>query len=138
MMIHKTVLLHCPIDAAFQLFTSRISEWWPASHRMTKDPESELFLEPSGRFWERARDGRVAELGRVLSWEAPHRLLLDFFMGTNPDQPTSLEVVFSREGEGTLLTIHRRAKPESESLWDQRAPVFERSWDSVLAVLAQR
>ena len=137
-MIQKSVLLRCPIDEAFQLFTARISEWWPATHRLTKDPESELFLEPSGRFWERARDGRVMELGRVLTWDAPHRLLLDFCIGTNPDQPTDLEILFSLEGEGTRLTIHHRAKPESENLWNQRAPVFERCWDAVLAALAKR
>jgi uncharacterized protein YndB with AHSA1/START domain len=137
-MIRKSILLHCPPDEAFELFTGRISEWWPKTHRPTKDPESELFLEPGGRFWERSRDGREIELGRVLTWEPPHRLVLDFYIGTNAAQPTDLEVTFISENEGTRVTVHHRAKPESEDLWALRAPVYEKSWESVLAALATR
>jgi uncharacterized protein YndB with AHSA1/START domain len=136
-MIEKSILLHCAPDRAFELFTAGISEWWPKTHRMTKDPESRLFLEPTGRFWERARDGREAELGRVLSWNPPHHLTLDFYMGTNVDQPTSVEVTFTPEAEGTRAIVRHRPKPGSEGLWSQRAPVFEGSWDAVLAAFSQ-
>jgi uncharacterized protein YndB with AHSA1/START domain len=135
-MIQKSIVLRCVPDDAFQLFTERISEWWPKTHRLTKDSESELFLEQTGRFWERAGDGSEIELGRVLVWEAPNRLALDFYMGTNAAQPTAVEVTFTAENEGTRVTVHHRARPESEDLWKQRAPVFERSWETVLAALA--
>lgn len=135
-MIQKSILLRCPPDEAFQLFTRRISAWWPKTHRLTKDSESELFLERTGRFWERAADGTEIELGRVLAWDEPTRLALDFYIGTNAAQPTALEVTFTPENEGTRVTVRHRAKPESEDLWNQRAPVFERSWEAVLAALA--
>jgi uncharacterized protein YndB with AHSA1/START domain len=137
-MIQKSVLLRCPPDGAFQLFTERISEWWPPTHRLTKDPESKVFLEQTGRFWERAQDGREIELGRVLVWDPPHGLTLDFYMGTNSAQPTAVEVTFNAENEGTRVTVHHRPKAESATLWNQRAPVFERSWEAVLAALATR
>ena len=137
-MIQKSVVLPCPRDKAFQLFTERISEWWPATHRMTRDPNSELFLEASGRFWVRTGDGNEIELGRVVAWEPPHRLALDFYIGTNPAQPTAVEVTFTDEGGATRVTVHHRAKPESEELWNQRAPLFEKSWTTVLAALANR
>ncbi|HUE22178.1 MAG TPA: SRPBCC domain-containing protein [Bryobacteraceae bacterium] len=137
-MIQKSVLLRCPPDKAFRLFTESISEWWPKTHRPTKDPESQLFLEPAGRFWERSRDGREMELGRVLTWEPPRRLALDFYVGTNAAQPTALEVTFTAEGVGTRVTVDHRAKPESEDLWALRAPVFEKSWEAVLTALANR
>jgi uncharacterized protein YndB with AHSA1/START domain len=136
-MIQKSVLLRCPSDEAYQLFTTRISEWWPTTHRLTADPESELFLESTGRFWERSRDGREVELGRVLAWEPPHRLALDFYIGTNAAQPTALEVTFTSESEGTRVTVHHSSKPESDDLWTLRAPKFESSWDAVLAALAK-
>jgi hypothetical protein len=123
---------------AFQLFTGRISEWWPTGHRLTKDSSSHLFLERTGRFWERSRDGREIELGRVLEWDAPNRLALDFYLGTNAAQPTAVEVSFAAENEGTRVTVRHSARPESEDLWNQRAPVFERSWDAVLASLSQQ
>ena len=137
-MIEKSVLLACPAAEAFQLFTARISEWWPETHRLTKDPESQLFLEPTGRFWERASDGREIDLGRVQLWEPPNRLALDFYIGTNAAQPTALEVTFTAENDGTRVTVFHRPKPESEELWSQRAGVFERSWEKVLSALANR
>lgn len=137
-MIRKSILLHCPPGKAFQLFTESISEWWPKTHRLTKDPESRLFLEGAGRFFERGRDGREMELGRVLEWDPPHRLTLDFYMGTNADQPTAVEVTFTPEPEGTRVEVRHRPKPESEELWNRRAPLFEKSWEAVLAALANR
>ncbi len=137
-MIQKSILLRCPPNEAFQIFTRRISEWWPKTHRPMNDSESELFMEQTGRFWERSADGREIELGRVLVWEEPNRLALDFYIGTNAAQPTALEVTFTAENEGTRVTVHHRARPESEGLWNQRAAVFERSWADVLAALADR
>jgi hypothetical protein len=47
-------------------------------------------------------------------------------------------VTFTSENEGTRVTIRHRATPESGNLWTLRAPVFESSWDAVLAALAVR
>jgi uncharacterized protein YndB with AHSA1/START domain len=137
-MIEKSVVLPCPREKAFQLFTERISEWWPATHRLTKHPESELFLEQTGRFWVRAGDGSENELGRVLVWEPPQRLALDFYIGTSAAQPTAVEVTFSEENGGTRVTVRHRPKPESESVWNQRAPLYEKSWSAVLGCLANQ
>jgi hypothetical protein len=85
-MMVKSVILPLAPPAAFELFTQRISEWWPPDRRHTKDPTSEIFLLRSGRFYERARDGHEVELGCVRSWELPRRILLDFFIATGPDK----------------------------------------------------
>jgi len=137
-MIQKSVLLRCSPDEAFQLFTARVSEWWPHTHRLVKDPSSEMFLEETGRFWVRASDGREVDLGHVLIWDSPRRLSMDFYIGTNASQATAVEVTFTPEAEGTRVAIEHRPKPESEDLWSQRAPVFERSWFAVLDALANR
>jgi uncharacterized protein YndB with AHSA1/START domain len=137
-MIRKSVLLHCPPEQAFRLFTERISDWWPKTHRPMKDVETELFLERDGRFCERSRDGREADLGRVLVWDAPHRLVLDFYLGTGAAQPTSVEVTFAPEGEGTRVSVEHTPTPASESVWETRAPVFEKSWDAVLTAYGEK
>lgn len=137
-MIEKSVLLHCNPEEAFRLFTVRISEWWPHTHRPAKDPDSELVLEQTGRFSQIAADGREIALGRVLDWEPPHRLALDFYIGTNEAQPTAVEVTFTPAKDGTRVTIQHRSKPESQDLWNQRAPLFERSWEAVLSALSDR
>lgn len=137
-MIQKSVLLALPPVQAFDLFTARISEWWPPAHRPSKDPQSTVLLEPAGRFWELAGDGREFDLGRVLEWDPPHRLMLDFYLGTSAAQPTAVEVTFTAEDTGTRVEVRHKPKPESESLWTQRAPVYERSWQAVLQALQNR
>src|SRR5712675_2250754 len=119
MMVKSVVLPLAPI-AAFELFTRKIGEWWPADRRHTQDPTSEIFLLQSGRFYERARDGREVELGHVRSWELPHRILFDFFIATGPEKPTEVEVTFTEQDDGTRVTVTHRPKPASEDLWMER------------------
>jgi uncharacterized protein YndB with AHSA1/START domain len=135
-MITKSVLLRMMPDATFKLFTEQINVWWPAERRHTNDPESTLHLYADGRFFERASDGYELELGRVIEWVAPLRIVLDFYIATGPAHPTKAEIQFAAEGGGTRVTITHTSTPESESLWDERAPRYERSWEIVLAALS--
>jgi hypothetical protein len=134
--IDRSVVLPCGQAAAFSLFTERASDWWPPSRRHTGDSESAVLLTAGGRFWERATDGREVELGRVLEWEAPARLVLDFFPGTDPAHPTRVVVTFEPVDDGTLVRVQHGPTPVSEgALWLERSPAFERSWAAVLAAL---
>jgi hypothetical protein len=136
-MIVKSVTLPLSPTAAFELFTRRIADWWPPDRRHTQHPASEIFLLESGRFYERARDGREVELGRVRAWELPRRILLDFFVATGADRPTRVEITFAAWEGGTRVTVTHGPTPESEGLWTERAPRYERSWDVVLAALSR-
>lgn len=60
-MIRKTLLLACDPDRAFELLTRQAGAWWPPDRRHTQDPRSQIFIEPGGRFFERATDGREVE-----------------------------------------------------------------------------
>lgn len=135
-MIRKSVVLACPPGRAFALFTEQAGQWWPESRRHTQDPHSEISLLPSGRFWERARDGREVELGRVRLWQPPDRLQLDFFPGTDAEHPTLVSVSFVAEGAGTRVTVEHGPSDASQELWAPRAPQFVRSWELVLGALA--
>jgi len=134
-MIHKSVWLGCTPGRAFALFTGEISDWWPADRRHIRDGDSEIFLLQSGRFFERGGDGKEIDLGRVLSWEAPDRLLLAYYVGNDTQHPTEVEIRFVPDGEGTRVTVDHRTLPGCEELWSRREPILDRSWDSVLAAL---
>jgi hypothetical protein len=136
-MIVKSVFLPLSLDAAFQLVTQKIGQWWPPDRRHTQDPESEIFLLATGRFYERARDGREVDLGRVRAWKSPERILLDFYVATSREQPTEVEIAFAATAGGTQLTVRHRPKPVSEALWLERARRYELSWDVVLAALSR-
>ncbi len=136
-MIEKSVILPLGRAAAFDLFTQKISLWWPSERRHTRDAGSEIFLFASGRFYERARDGQEVELGCVRYWDRPQRILLEFFIATGPERPTEVEIVFTQRGLGTEVTVTHRPKPSSELLWSERAPIYVRAWEDVLACLSR-
>ncbi|MEZ5925580.1 MAG: SRPBCC domain-containing protein [Hyphomicrobiaceae bacterium] len=135
-MIEKSVWLAVPPDEAFRLFTEKAGSWWPEDRRHTGDPESEISIDvATGRFAERARDGREVVLGRVREAAPPGRLILDFYVATGPAYPTEVEVTFSAEKGGTRLMVRHRPRPESAHLWKERAPRYALSWDRVLAAV---
>jgi uncharacterized protein YndB with AHSA1/START domain len=133
-MIRKSILVACPPDQAFRLFTARIHEWWPEDRRHL--PDSRLSLTEDEGLRERASDGRQAELGRVRLWDPPRRLLLAFHVGSDAAHPTDLEVLFQPDAEGTRVCINHQAGPASVDVWTRRAALFERSWAVVLEALA--
>lgn len=134
-MIERSTYLRCAPAQAFRLFTERASDWWPPALRHTPDPRSEIRMLATGRFWERATDGREVELGRVTAWEPPQRVALDFYPGTGPLRPTEVVVRFTAEGGGTRIVVEHRPKPGSTELWATGAPRFEDAWSLVLAAL---
>ena len=134
-MIVNSVLLAMDATQAFAFVTTRISDWWPPERRHTGDKHSSIFLLASGRFYERASDGREVELGKVTLWNEPHVIVLDFYIATGPDHPTEVEMRFETEGSQTRLTVIHRPKPESAHLWDDRSPRYAASWSIVLASL---
>jgi uncharacterized protein YndB with AHSA1/START domain len=136
-MITRSVLLPLDVGAAFTLFTTRIAEWWPPDRRHTGDPASQIFLLPTGRFYERGASGEEVDLGRVRAWEPPSRIVLDFFIATGPDRPTEVEITFRARQASTEVVVVHRPTAASAALWAGRAPKYERSWDSVLAALSR-
>lgn len=131
MEMRKSVFLACPPQAAFELFTTRAGEWWPVSRRHTSDALSTITFDPAGPFEERTSDGSVVPLGRVRSWEPPHRLVLDFYPGTDAEHPTEAEITLVAEGTGTRLTVTHRPTLLSQHLWEQRVSAYDAAWGDV-------
>jgi uncharacterized protein YndB with AHSA1/START domain len=134
-MIEKDVLLRCTPDRAFALFTAEASRWWPPTRRHTGDPESRITMAATGRFCEESAERQV-ELGRVVDWCPPERLVLEWFPGTGPEQPTRVEVTFEPEGPCTRVRVRHGPTPASEAIFPTRAPRYAESWELVLAALA--
>lgn len=131
-MIHKTRVLRCPQQRAFELFTQAASTWWPADRRHTGDPNSAIEMHASGRFVERSGAGEEVELGRITLWDAPNALEVDFYVASGPQAPTRLRVTFTPEGAHTRITIQHGPGPRSQEVWTQRATAYEASWNLLL------
>jgi uncharacterized protein YndB with AHSA1/START domain len=119
--VRKTVTVDCGLEHAFRTFTEGIASWWPLhTHSISADspvgPPEIVVLEPrsGGRLFERTRDGGECEWGRILVWQPPHRLVLEW--SVNPDAPsTEVEVRFRAHGERTRVELEHRG-------WERFSP----------------
>jgi uncharacterized protein YndB with AHSA1/START domain len=134
-MIVKSVVLRCSPERAFALFTEHAGAWWPAERRHTPDASSEIRVEPFGRFFERASDGTEVDLGVVRAFEPARRLVLDWYPGTGPHNPTQVEVTFEAIETGTRVTVMHSPGDAGVDLFGRSAPAYDRSWDLILAAL---
>jgi uncharacterized protein YndB with AHSA1/START domain len=134
--IEKSIVLAGDPNRAFQLFTARISEWWPPERRHLRDPTSRIVLSEK-RFFETDSSGNELTLGAVLVWEPPARIVLDWYPGTDREHPTRVEISFLLEANATRVVVRHGPTPRSEDLFPARAPRYEASWDLVLAALLQ-
>jgi uncharacterized protein YndB with AHSA1/START domain len=86
----------CPAPHAFDVWTTRLSTWWPKGHSSSGDPSTSVALEPrhGGRLFERTSDGREIEWGRVTLWDPPSRLSYTWHIGREPAEATNVELTF--------------------------------------------
>lgn len=134
--IHRTVTVRCKPGRAFGIFTQRIDEWWPSSHRRTEG--SRLFIEPfeGGRLVNELPSGEQVQLGTVRVWSPPERLVYTWRPGSNPGE-TCVEIRFRPDGNSTRVQVtHAEGNEETGATWQKRVPLFERAWDAVLPAFA--
>jgi uncharacterized protein YndB with AHSA1/START domain len=132
--VRKSVHVRAAPQAVFRTFTEHIDRWWPPSHRTL--PGSVLSIEPAagGQLCERAPSGEERQLGTVLEWDPPNRLVYTWMLGSPPGLHTVVQVRFVAEGDGTRVDVlHTEGTLGAE--FPTRATRFDRAWDTVLAHL---
>lgn len=112
--VRKSVKVSAPPERAFDVFANGIGRWWPKSHHISKEDLDLVVIEPraGGRWYELAVDGSECEVGKVLEWDPPFRLLLAWQLrhdfSYDPDLITEVEVTFAPEGDGTRVNLEHR------------------------------
>jgi uncharacterized protein YndB with AHSA1/START domain len=129
--IRKTVLVDFAPAEAFELFTTRVASWWPTTtHSYGGDKVKEVVFEPfvGGSLYEVTDEG-TAPWGRIMAWDPPHRLVLEWLIGNCAG--TEVEVQFSPEGPGSRIELEHRGwdRVEAAAEWKNYAG----GWDAVLA-----
>jgi activator of Hsp90 ATPase-like protein len=130
--------IDCPPDHAFDVWTTRLSAWWPRSHTTSGDPDATVTLEPrlGGRIFERTTDGREIDWGEITVWEPAERVEYVWHIGRTRADATDVSVAFVDTGDGgtRLEIVHsgwerlgaegaewRRANTAG---WDSMLPAF--------------
>ena len=87
----KERTLACSPEVAFTLFTDRIGEWWPVDpHSVAGARVASITVEPlvGGFVYETDDAGARVDWALVTLYDAPHRLVLDWYPGRTPDEAT--------------------------------------------------
>jgi uncharacterized protein YndB with AHSA1/START domain len=117
--VRRTLSVAAPPARAFDVFTAEIGLWWPKSHHVSKVEPETVVIEPraGGRWFERAPDGAECDVGKVLAWEPPSRLLLAWQLDRSfqyqADLVTEVEVRFIAEGERATRVEFEHRKLEA-------------------------
>lgn len=97
-------------ERAFEAFTREIGLWWRPNPLFAFTPRAPGVLAfeggPGGRLIETREGGKVFEIGRILDWSPPDRLVFGWRQASfAPDQDTRVEVRFEAFGEETRVTV---------------------------------
>ena len=113
--VRKSVRVSAPREHAFEVFTAGIGRWWPKSHHIGAADLDTLVIEPreGGRWFERGVDGSECEVGKVLVWDPPARLVLVWQLTPefkyDPNLITEVEVQFIADGaNATRVELEHR------------------------------
>ena len=143
--VRKSIHVNAAPAHAFDTFTAGIGRWWPKTHKIGQADLDRPVIEPrdGGRWYEVDVDGSECDIGKVLVWDPPERLILIWQLTAefkfDPDLVTEVEVLFTPEGSGTRVDLeHRHLERLGESADKLREAVdAPGGWSGLLELYAQ-
>jgi uncharacterized protein YndB with AHSA1/START domain len=146
--LRKTITVAAPREVAFRVFTQGMTTWWPlATHKIGKAPAAQAVLEPrvGGRWYEKGDDGSECDWGRVLAWDPPAGLSLDWQIDRqwqyDPSFHTEVVVRFVPEDAGrTRVELEHRNLDRFGVYRDQIVAAFDSpgGWQNLLEAFAAK
>ena len=143
--IVKTVEVKASPDRAFDVFASRMGEWWHKEHSIAQGTtQKDVIIEPraGGRWFELGADGSEHPWGHVLAYDPPRRLLLAWQLDRDfhfdPELVTEIEVRFEPIGDATRVHFEHRLL---ERMGEGAVQLFEEmdgGWGMLLELFASR
>jgi uncharacterized protein YndB with AHSA1/START domain len=101
----------CPVAHAFEVWTERITSWWPRSHTVSAEADTDVVLERrvGGRIYERTTGGDEHDWGEVTAFEPPRRLSYLWHIRSDRTDATEVQISFtSIDGRSTRVEIEHR------------------------------
>jgi len=106
--VQQSVVVDCPIQDAFRLFTDAFGDWWPAalySHNGEDVDTCVMEPWPNGRVFERTRSGEEVLWGSILEWDPPRHLRFTWNLSGAKDEREIVDVRFDVDADGTKVTV---------------------------------
>ena len=138
--IIRSVEVRAAPARAFELFVSRMGDWWPRGKTIGKTAHARIVVEPrvGGRWFEIDDAGAETLWGRVLAWDPPGRLLLGWQLNTawtyDADFLTEVELTFAGlPSGGTRVTLEHRNLERFGADAEARRASLDGGWPTRLA-----
>ncbi len=140
--VHKEIVVEATAAHAFDVFTRGIDRWWPRQHHIGKSPLKTALLDDGvgGRWYSICEDGTQVDIGKVLAWDPPRRLLLAWQITADwqfdANLVTEVEVTFTVEGPRRTRVVleHRDLERFGDKAVELRKSIdSEGGWGLILA-----
>lgn len=144
--VRRNVQVAAPRERAFEVFTAGIGRWWPKTHHIGAADLDAPVIEPreGGRWFERGVDGSECDVGKVLVWDPPARLVLAWQLTPqfkyDPNLITEVEVRFIAESaNSTRVELeHRNLERFGDGADAMRQKIdAPDGWPGILRLFAQ-
>jgi len=143
--VRRSIFVNAPQAHAFEVFTSGIGSWWPKTHAIGDAELDKPVIEPreGGRWYQLGIDGSECDIGKVLAWEPPARLLLAWQLDADwhfdPRLQTEVEIHFTPEGDGTRVNLEHRHLERTGDRADEMAEMVGSpgGWTAVLQLYSE-
>ena len=132
--LHKSIVVACPVEHAFRVFTERMNDWWPFEGHSIFDGGATIVWEPrvGGRVYERSQDGEEGMWGTIVAWDPPRSFAMTWHPGRGEETAQDLSVTFSEAPNGTRVDLVHTGW---ERLGDRMAEIgghYDEGWEFVL------
>ena len=143
--IRRQIVVTASRERAFEVFTSRMTTWWPSDHHIGSAPIEQIVIEPreGGRWFTRHTDGTETSTGYVAAWEPPDRVVVTWQIAPDwrydPSLVTTVEVRFVEEAPGrTRVELEHRDLDRFGPEADRMRATFEDpgAWTATLEAFA--
>lgn len=135
--IEKSIHVKLAPQKAFELFTAKMSTWWPfdGGHSVFGGKHAQFLFEEKvgGHVKEVGVDGSECVWGTVTTWGPPSRFVMTWHPGRGPETAQELEVTFTSEADGTRVKLIHRGWEILGAGAQKTYEGYTRGWDFVFA-----
>jgi uncharacterized protein YndB with AHSA1/START domain len=133
--LRMTFDVGCSPEQSFDLWSSRTSTWWPASHTVSAQPNARVIIEPGvgGRIYERTPEGDEHDWGQVTCWEPPDRIAYLWHLRQDRADASEVEITFAAGArDGTTVSIEHRGWERLGARGTERRQQNQHGWTTLL------